>query len=191
MMLPLDLDALLRHQQHHLGADVLLGVRRGDREVTCLVPNLVAQIRHLVLARVPNAFFAIDTVKRAVGPVIELDIVEDEEFRFRSEKSLVGNAGADQVFFRALGDAARVANVGLQCARLSDGAGQRKGRHGHEWIDEGGVRVGMASMSLASMLFQPRMLEPSKPRPSVKESSLSSLMGRLKCCQVPKVSTNL
>ena len=50
---------------------------------------------------------------------------------------------------------------------------------------------GMASMSEASMLFQPRMLEPSKPRPSLKISSVSSRMGQLKCCQVPKVSTNL
>ena len=50
---------------------------------------------------------------------------------------------------------------------------------------------GMASMSEASMLFQPRMLEPSKPRPSAKTSSVSSRMGQLKCCQVPKVSTNL
>ena len=50
---------------------------------------------------------------------------------------------------------------------------------------------GMASMSLASMLFQPRMLEPSKPMPSVKVSSLNSRIGQLKCCQVPKVSTNL
>ncbi len=41
------------------------------------------------------------------------------------------------------------------------------------------------------MLFQPRMLEPSKPRPSLKISSVSSRMGQLKCCQVPKVSTNL
>src|SRR5215471_2886082 len=50
---------------------------------------------------------------------------------------------------------------------------------------------GMASMSEASMLFQPRMLEPSKPRPSLKEASSISLIGMLKCCQVPKVSTNL
>src|SRR5437016_2663486 len=50
---------------------------------------------------------------------------------------------------------------------------------------------GMASMSEASMDFQPRMLEPSKPRPSLKESSDSSAMGMVKCCQVPKVSTNL
>src|SRR5579859_4945875 len=50
---------------------------------------------------------------------------------------------------------------------------------------------GMASMSDASMLFQPRMLEPSKPKPSLKISSVNSRIGQLKCCQVPKVSTNL
>src|SRR5258706_10182691 len=50
---------------------------------------------------------------------------------------------------------------------------------------------GIASMSEASILFQPRMLEPSKPSPSAKDSSLNSLIGMLKCCQVPKVSTNL
>src|SRR5579884_318705 len=50
---------------------------------------------------------------------------------------------------------------------------------------------GMASMSLASMLFQPRMEEPSKPNPSSNISSVSSPAGTVKCCQVPKVSTNL
>src|SRR5207249_1676251 len=50
---------------------------------------------------------------------------------------------------------------------------------------------GIASMSEASMLFQPRMLEPSKPRPSVNDSSLNSPIGTLQCCQVPNVSTNL
>src|SRR5258705_6511853 len=49
---------------------------------------------------------------------------------------------------------------------------------------------GMASMSLASMDFQPRMEEPSKPNPSTNTSSVSSPTGTLKCCQVPKVSTN-
>src|SRR6266850_698122 len=49
---------------------------------------------------------------------------------------------------------------------------------------------GMASMSEASIDFQPRMEEPSKPKPSSKTSSVSSPIGQLKCCQVPKVSTN-
>ncbi len=51
--------------------------------------------------------------------------------------------------------------------------------------------AGMTSMSEASMDFHPRMEEPSKPRPSEKTSSVSSPMGQEKCCQVPKVSTNL
>src|SRR5688572_18925636 len=50
---------------------------------------------------------------------------------------------------------------------------------------------GIANMSEASMLFHPRMLEPSKPYPSLKTSSLNSRIGQLKCCQVPNVSTNL
>src|SRR6185503_14722599 len=49
---------------------------------------------------------------------------------------------------------------------------------------------GMASMSEASMDFHPRMDDPSKPKPSVNTSSVNSAMGQLKCCQVPKVSTN-
>src|ERR1044071_3256852 len=51
-------------------------------------------------------------------------------------------------------------------------------------------RSGIASMSDASMDFQPRMDEPSKPKPSSKTSSDSSPMGTVKCCQVPNVSTN-
>src|SRR3954471_14296413 len=49
---------------------------------------------------------------------------------------------------------------------------------------------GIASMSDASIDFQPRMEEPSKPKPSAKTSSVNSPMGQEKCCQVPKVSTN-
>src|SRR6185295_7919086 len=49
---------------------------------------------------------------------------------------------------------------------------------------------GMASMSEASIDFQPRIDEPSKPKPSSKTSSVSSPIGTLKCCQVPNVSTN-
>ncbi len=40
-------------------------------------------------------------------------------------------------------------------------------------------------MSLSWIFWKPRMLEPSKPIPSVKRSSVSSLTGTLKCCHVP------
>src|SRR6266480_877980 len=50
---------------------------------------------------------------------------------------------------------------------------------------------GMTSMSDALITFQPRMLDPSKPSPSVKMSSLYSLSVVVKCCQVPGRSVNL
>src|SRR5205809_6612380 len=53
------------------------------------------------------------------------------------------------------------------------------------------VGSGVTSMSEAVITFQPRMLEPSKPRPSVKISSLYSVSVVVKCCQVPGRSVNL
>src|SRR6266566_2013753 len=49
---------------------------------------------------------------------------------------------------------------------------------------------GMSSMSLSSIDWNPRMLEPSNPSPSLKLSTSSSPTGRLKCCHVPGRSTN-
>src|SRR5712691_4385763 len=53
------------------------------------------------------------------------------------------------------------------------------------------VGSGITSMSEALMTFQPRMLEPSNPIPSVKMSSLYSVRVVVKCCQVPGKSVNL
>src|SRR5437899_3163221 len=47
----------------------------------------------------------------------------------------------------------------------------------------------MRSMSLSSIDWNPRMLEPSNPSPSLKLSTSSSPNGRLKCCHVPGRST--
>src|SRR6185369_10697339 len=49
---------------------------------------------------------------------------------------------------------------------------------------------GMASMSDALIGCQPRIDEPSRPEPSSKSSSFSSLVGMVKCCQVPSRSQN-
>src|SRR4051794_35548286 len=49
---------------------------------------------------------------------------------------------------------------------------------------------GSRSMSLSLMACQPRMLEPSKPRPSSKTSSSSLETGIVKCCQMPGKSMN-
>src|SRR6266852_9750819 len=53
------------------------------------------------------------------------------------------------------------------------------------------VGSGITSMSEALITFQPRILDPSKSRPSVKMSSLYSVSVVVKCCQVPGKSANL
>src|SRR6202158_3123904 len=50
---------------------------------------------------------------------------------------------------------------------------------------------GITSMSLAWIGCQPRIEEPSKPRPSSNTASSISLGGTVKCCQIPKKSLNL
>src|SRR5436309_15672484 len=50
---------------------------------------------------------------------------------------------------------------------------------------------GMTSLSEALITFQPRMLEPSKARPSGKMPSLYSASVVVKCCQEPGSSVNL
>ena len=57
--------------------------------------------------------------------------------------------------------------------------------NGSIWAVEGS---GMSSMSDSSMVWNPRIEEPSKPRPSSKMSSLSSDTGMEKCCQRPGMS---
>src|SRR5438876_6019239 len=49
---------------------------------------------------------------------------------------------------------------------------------------------GITSMSLAWIGCQPRIEEPSKPSPSSKTLSSSSLGGTVKCCQIPRKSLN-
>src|SRR5512141_3386897 len=50
---------------------------------------------------------------------------------------------------------------------------------------------GITSMSEALIACQPRIDEPSKPRPASKTSSVSSYSGIEKCCQMPTKSMNL
>jgi len=57
-----------------------------------------------------------------------------------------------------------------------------QGGDGGEGIEEGGFGLGTTSISLSLIACQPRMLEPSKPRPSSKTSSTSLPTGMVKCC---------
>ena len=91
MMLPFHAYAQLFEHQTHFGANVLLSVHGCDREVAFFVANFVAQVRHLVATGIPNGLFGIDAVERAIGFVIKLHVVKDEEFRFRSTYGTVSD----------------------------------------------------------------------------------------------------
>jgi hypothetical protein len=99
-----------------------------------------------------------------VGVLVEPHVVEHEELGLRSDEAGVGDAGAMQI----------MASVG------SDANGSTKAV----------VGTGTSSMSLSLIACQPRMLEPSKPRPSSKVSSSSLATGIVKCCQAPRKSVN-
>ena len=53
------------------------------------------------------------------------------------------------------------------------------------------VGSGKSSMSLSLIAWKPRILEPSKPQPSSKRSSVNSPAIREKCCHIPGRSINL
>ena len=106
------------------------------------MPDFVTEVGHLFPTGIPDSFFGINRVERAVALGIELNIVEDEEFGFRTENRGIGDAGALQIFLGALSQAARVAGVGFLGAGFGDGAGEGESGNFAEGIDESGVGIG-------------------------------------------------
>ena len=93
VVLAFDLDPQLLHREHHLGAEILLGVHRRDRKIALLVTDLVPQVGHLVAARVPNAFARIDMKKGFVGRLIVAHVIKDKELCFGAKIDSIRNAG--------------------------------------------------------------------------------------------------
>jgi hypothetical protein len=109
--------------------------------------------------------------------LIEADVVENEELGFRAEIGGVGDAAVLQVQLGLWRDPARVALVALLGDRVLHVADHhQRGRLG-ERIHDRRVRIGIRSMSLSWIAAQPRMLDPSMPKPSSKLLSSSSLIG--------------
>ena len=104
VVLGFDVDAQGFQGQHHLSPQILEFVHGGYREVTFFVAGFVAQVGALFAAGVPDAFHGVDFVEGAVAAGFEADIVEDEEFGFRSDEGSVAEAGAFQVVFRLASD---------------------------------------------------------------------------------------
>jgi hypothetical protein len=123
-----------------------------------------------------------------VGGLVEADVVEHEELRLGADEAGVGDPGAPEVGGGLAGDVPRVAGVVFprSCTmQIITRVGiEAKGS------TKAVVGSGTRSMSLSLIACQPRMLEPSNPRPSAKVSSSSLVTGIVKCCQAPRKSVN-
>ncbi|MBA7589415.1 hypothetical protein ES708_31500 [subsurface metagenome] len=137
MVLRLDFDSDTFENQHHLGAQILLAVRRRNRKVPFFVPGLVAQVRRLNPSGIPAPFYRIDMVVALMLVLIETDVVEDEKLRLRSEIGGVGQLGLFEVILRFYGDMPGIPGVILACNRIADVADQYECFFGQKGIDEG------------------------------------------------------
>ena len=180
--------------QHHLRAQVLVVVHRGQREVPLLVPGLVAEVRlarELALAaRVPHALDRVDVVVALVLVLVEPDRVEDVELALRSPERRVGDPGLLQVQLGLPRDVARVARVHLAGDRVLDEAVHVQRRVLRERVEERGVGVG--DQEHVGLLD---LLEPADRRAVEAEPVLEALLGELetgieKCCISPGRSEN-
>ena len=102
VMMLFHLQAHFGHHRGHFGAQVIRGIDRRHREIAALGARTVADIAFFVsLARVVGAFLRIDGVEHAVLICIVANVVEDEEFSFRTEINRVADAGWFHIGFGA------------------------------------------------------------------------------------------
>ena len=138
----LDLNAGGDHRCGHLVPQVREVVHRRNREVTALVPRLVAPVAALFDATgIPCALDGVDVVVALVLRGLEPHVVEDVELGFRAEVNGVGDTGGLQIGLRLGGHLARIALVGLAGARLDDREVHVERLGGAERVEEGRRRV--------------------------------------------------
>ena len=119
--------ALLLQKRHHFGTDVGEGINRRNREVAALKGSAVAEVAAFKFdLRGPGGFFRADLKERVIRVGAPGDAVENEEFRFRTEESLITDPGGLQIRFGALCERARIAGIALAGVGFGDVAGQNQ-----------------------------------------------------------------
>ena len=175
MVVELARDPEALEHQHHPRAQVVQRVVRRRREVALLLAHRVAEPR---LARVPVALGGVDRVVRRVRAELVRDLVEDEELALGPEVRGVGDARRAEVRLGAL--ARRGAGPSRTRRRVS---GSRTSQRSESvGVSVNGSRIalvgsGISSMSDSLIPCQPRIEEPSKPRPSSNADSSNALTG--------------
>ena len=122
-----------------------------------------------------------DRVDLVVAPVLVLlvaDLVEDEELRLGTDEARVGDARFLQVRLGLAGDVPRVAREVLSGHRIDDVGDDADVGFAKNGSRQRRLGSGMASMSDSWMAIQPRIDEPSKPRPSLNVSASQSSIGK-------------
>ena len=138
----LDLDAHARHGGEHFRAHVLHRILRRHREVALLGPDPVAEIAALIVGvGIGREFDRVELEAGIVRRRAVADVVEHEELGLGAEKDGVADAHRLDHALGLLGDAARVAIVGLAGGRLEHVADQNQRGLGEERIDAGRGRV--------------------------------------------------
>src|SRR5260221_9534383 len=130
------------HALHSVRPNILLRVVRRSREISLLRADLVAQVRPLVLARVPDRLARVDPVHARVALVLVPDVVEDEKLRLRPDVGRVGDARAFQVRLELFRDVTWVPSVALPRNRVLDRTEKHQGRVLNERVHLGGGRIG-------------------------------------------------
>ena len=135
--------AHLGHGAEHLRAHVLHRILRRHREIALLGADMVAEIAAFVVGvGVGREFRRVELEAGIVGIGLVLDVVEHEELGLGAEEDRVADPHRLDHGLGLLGDAARIAVVGLAGGRLEHVADQHHGGLGEERIDGGGCRIG-------------------------------------------------
>ena len=141
MVFALHAKTTIFHDVNHFITDIHLRVLRGNWEIAFLVADFVTEVRELFAPTVPDAFVGIEIVEAAVRRLTKPNIIENKEFRFRTEIRCVSQTGALEECFSFASDISWVATVRFvrDCVeRIRDDAQRCRLR---KWINNGGVGI--------------------------------------------------
>ena len=139
----LDHRAHLRHRREHFAAHVLRRILRRHREVAALGAHAVAEVAALVGGiGIGGQFDRIDLEAGVVGLGREAHVVEYEELGLGAEEYRVADAGRLEIGLGFLGDAARIAVIGLAAGGIENVAVDDHRRGREERVHAGRGRVG-------------------------------------------------
>ena len=139
MVMLLDLGTHAGHGGEHFGAHILRRILRWDRKITLLDRDVVTEIAALVCG--VGIGGKLDRIKLEPGVVrvgLVLDVVEDEELGLGPEVDRIADTQRFDHSLGFLGDAARVAGIGLAGGWLQHVAHQYQRRLGKERVDARG-----------------------------------------------------